>query len=149
MKKVSVITLFLLAVLCVSLLCACGSKEPDMKTVGTAVYNAIGDEQMANLPDGYVEDVMGIALDGYASRNAMANINNGNEYGIFCGKDASQTEELRAALEAYLVYRLDNDDSTSIKNAEVWTSGSYVMYAIVGNDIRPAVKDAFTSCFEG
>lgn len=150
MKKFSVRTLALIMALlmCVGVLCACGNKEPDSKAVATAIYQSIGDKGMLDVPDDYVTDIMGIELTGYASRNAMINIENGNEYGLFRGGNEEQTAQLKSALEIYIDYRLSTDDSDMIKNAEVWSEGNYVLYAFVSDDVRPAVKDAFLSCFD-
>ena len=41
------------------------------------------------------------------------------------------------------------DEKPKLDNAEVWTQGNYVMYAILGDSDRAAVKQAFQSCFEG
>ncbi len=116
--------------------------------VAKAIYESIGDKNMLDLPDDYITDVLGIELTGYASRNAMINIENGNEYGLFRGSNEEQTAQLKAALEMYIEYRLTIDDSDMIKNAEVWNEGNYVLYAFVSDDVRPAVKDAFLSCFD-
>ena len=150
MEKSSVRTLSLIMALlmCVCVLCACGNKEPDSMDVAKAIYESIGDKNMLDLPDDYITDVLGIELTGYASRNAMINIENGNEYGLFRGGNEEQTAQLKAALEMYIEYRLTIDDSDMIKNAEVWNEGNYVLYAFVSDDVRPAVKDAFLSCFD-
>ena len=150
MKRSSVRTLSLIMALlmCVCVLCACGNKEPDSMDVAKAIYESIGDKNMLDLPDDYITDVLGIELTGYASRNAMINIENGNEYGLFRGGNEEQTAQLKAALEMYIEYRLTIDDSDMIKNAEVWNEGNYVLYAFVSDDVRPAVKDAFLSCFD-
>lgn len=150
MKKSSVRTLALIMALlmCVGVLCACGDKEPDSKDVATAIYQSIGDKEMLDVPDDYVTDIMGIELTGYASRNAMINIENGNEYGLFRGSNEEQTAQLKSALEIYVDYRLSTDNSDMIKNAEVWSEDNYVLYAFVSDDVRPSVKDAFLSCFD-
>lgn len=101
---------------------------------------------------------MGIALDGYASRNTLISAvgTNINEYGIFLAKDAEQAAALKDALNKYLEYResvwMDEylpDEKPKLDCAEVWTQGNYVMYAILGESDRAAVKQAFQSCFEG
>lgn len=158
MKKLySIIALALL--LC--MLCACGqksAKEPDMQTVSDKVGAAIDASELSEIPDEYVESIMGIAADGYASRSAYISAvgTNINEYGIFLAKDSQQADELEAALDKYIEYRksvwMDEylpDEKPKLDNAEVWKQGSFVMYAILGDSDRSAVKQAFQSCFEG
>ena len=105
------------------------AKDPDMQTVADKVGAAIDISELSQVPDAYVENVMGIALDGYASRNTLISAvgTNINEYGIFLAKDADQAATIKAALDKYLEYR----------------------ESILGDSDRAAVKQAFESCFEG
>ncbi len=148
--------------LLICMLCACNSdksdKTPDMQTVADAVGKTIDLSEMSLLPDEYVESVMGIAPDGYVSRNTLRSAvgTNINEYGIFLAKDAEQADTLKAALEKYLEYLesvwMDEylpDEKPKLDNAEVWQQGNYVMYAILSDDARQAAHTAFQSCFEG
>ncbi len=158
MKKFAAL---LLIVFTVCLLCSCGgddsAKQPEMQDVATAVFNSIDTENMAQIPDGYVTNMMQIPLDGYASRNTIISTvgTNINEYGIFLGKDAEQAAELKAALEDYLEYReelwMDEylpQEKSKLFDAEIWTEGNYVMYAILDEAEREAAHSAFTGCFE-
>ncbi len=146
----------------VSILCACGSghsaKTPEMQDVADKVGAAIDISNLSQTPDAYVEDVMKIASDGYVIRNTLISGigTNIDEYGIFLGKDAEQAASLKAALETYLEYResvwMDEylpEEKPKLDNAEVWQQGNYVMYVILGDSDRAAVKAAFQSCFEG
>lgn len=148
--------------LLICMLCACSSghnaKAPDMQSVADKVGTTIDLSEMSQIPDGYVDGVMGIALDGYVSRNTLISAvgTNIDEYGIFLAKDAEQADTLQSALEKYLEYResvwMDEylpDEKPKLDNAEVWRQGNYVMYAILGDSDRAAVKAAFESCFEG
>lgn len=72
------------------------------------------------------------------------------------GHDADQAATIKAALDKYLEYResvwMDEylpDEKPKLDNAVVWRQGNYVMYAILGDSDRAAVKQAFESCFEG
>ena len=158
MKKLySIIALALL--LCV--LCACGqkaAKEPDMQTVSEKVAAAFDSSELSPIPDTYVESIMGITAEGYASFDAHISAvgTNINEYGIFLAKDSQQADELKAALDKYIEYRksvwMDEylpDEKPKLDKAEVWKQGNFVMYAILGDSDRGAVKQAFESCFEG
>ncbi len=158
MKKISAV---LLIVLSLCLLGACGGddvKDPGMEAVASAVFGSIDTEDMAQIPDTYVEGMMKIPLDGYVSRNAIISSTGTSidEYGIFQGKDEAQTAELKAALEDYLEYRMElwmdeylPEEKPKLANAEVWSEGNYVMYAILDDTEREAVYKAFTGCFEG
>ena len=146
----------------VCVLCACGSdktaKTPEMQDVADAVGAAMDISNLSQTPEAYVEDVMKIASDGYVIRNTLISGigTNIDEYGIFLGKDAEQAASLKAALETYLEYResvwMDEylpEEKPKLDNAEVWQQGNYVMYVILGDSDRAAVKAAFQSCFEG
>ncbi len=148
--------------LLVCMLCTCSTghnaKTPDIQTVADKVGATMDLSEMSQIPNAYVDSVMGIAPDGYVSRNTLISAvgTNINEYGIFLAKDAGQAETLKAALEKYLEYResvwMDEylpDEKPKLDNAEVWQQGNYVMYAILGDDARQAAHAAFQSCFEG
>lgn len=158
MKKFSIV---LLIVLSLCLLASCASdepKDPGMDAVASAVFSSIDTENMAQIPDSYVESMMQIAPDGYVSRNTLISAvgTNINEYGIFQGKDETQTAALKAALEDYLEYRQElwmdeylPQEKPKLDNAKVWVEGNYVMYAILGDEELDAAHTAFTGCFEG
>lgn len=158
MKKLAIAILIVLS-LC--LLGACGGdevKDPGMEAVSSAVFSSIDTENMAQIPDTYVENMMQIAPDSYVSRNTIISSvgTNINEYGIFQGKDEAQTDALKAALEEYLEYRQElwmdeylPQEKPKLDSAEVWVEGNYVMYAILGDAEREAAHTAFTGCFEG
>jgi hypothetical protein len=148
--------------LLVCMLCACSSgksaKTPEMQVVADAVGASIDISDMSQIPDEYVENIMGIALDGYVSRNTLMSAvgTNINEYGIFLAKDADQAKTIKDALNAYLEYResvwMDEylpDEKPKLDNAEVLQQGSYVMYTILSDADRDAVNAAFEGCFEG
>ncbi len=148
--------------LLVCMLCACSSgksaKTPEMQVVADAVGASIDISDMSQIPDEYVENIMGIALDGYVSRNTLMSAvgTNINEYGIFLAKDADQAKTIKDALNAYLEYResvwMDEylpDEKPKLDNAEVLQQGNYVMYTILSDADRDAVNAAFEGCFEG
>ena len=161
MKLRSMLLITLTLCLCAAALCA-GSgddvKDPGMEAVASAVFGSFDTENLAQIPDAYVENIMQIPLNGYVSRNTVISAvdTNIDEYGIFQGKDEAQTAELKAALENYLEYRQelwmdDNlpEEKLKLDSAEVWVEGNYVMYEILSDADREAVYSAFTGCFEG
>lgn len=160
MKRKIYSTAALLLLVCT--LCACSSgksaKTPEMQVVADAVGASIDISDMSQIPDEYVENIMGIALDGYVSRNTLMSAvgTNINEYGIFLAKDADQAKTIKDTLNAYLEYResvwMDEylpDEKPKLDNAEVLQQGSYVMYTILSDADRDAVNAAFEGCFEG
>ena len=90
--------------LLVCMLCACSTghnaKTPDIQTVADKVGATMDLSEMSQIPNAYVDSVMGIAPDGYVSRNTLISAvgTNINEYGIFLAKDAGQANTLKAAL---------------------------------------------------
>jgi hypothetical protein len=157
MKKIYSIAAIML-IIC--MLCACGTtaKVPDMQTVADAVGAAMDISEMSQTPDAYVENVMSISSDSYSIRNTLISHvgTNINEYGIFLATDEDNAKAINEALEAYLDYReslwMDEylpDEKPKLDNAEVWQQGNFVMYVILGDEDRAAVKSAFDSCFEG
>ena len=161
MKLRSMLLITLTLRLCAAALCACSGddvKDPGMEAVASAVFGSFDTENLAQIPDAYVENIMQIPLNGYVSRNTVISAvdTNIDEYGIFQGKDEAQTAELKAALENYLEYRQelwmdDNlpEEKLKLDSAEVWVEGNYVMYEILSDADREAVYSAFTGCFEG
>ena len=73
MKKLSS-AIALLLLIC--MLGGCSSpknaKDPDMQTVADKVGAAIDISELSQVPDAYVENVMGIALDGYAAATPLS-----------------------------------------------------------------------------
>ncbi len=148
--------------LLVCMLCACSSgksaKTPEMQAVADAVGASIDISDMSQIPDEYVENIMGIALDGYVSRNTLKSAvgTNINEYGIFLAKDADQAKTIKDALNAYLEFLESSwidaylsNEKPKLDNAEVLQQGNYVMYTILSDADRDAVNAAFEGCFEG
>lgn len=162
MKRISTsITAFILMT---CLLCGCsvskGSADPDMQDVADAVFAAsqINMDDMSQIPDDYVADIMQIDPTYYELRNTIISTIgiNLNEYGIFKATSKENADKIATALNEYIDYRQDAwmdgympDEKPKLDNAEVWQRGNYVMYAILSDDARTAVKSAFESCFEG
>ncbi|MDO4815579.1 MAG: DUF4358 domain-containing protein [Bacillota bacterium] len=159
MKKYIALILSLLTVLC--LCAACGhsgtavvSNDPGMDVISAAANGAVGNEDMQDIPDSYIQNTMKISADSYSE--CVAKISkvgtNIDEYGIFKTDDV---EAMKAALEDYLEYRemiwMDEylpTEHPKLQNAQVWVLGDYVMYAILDSDTISAAKTAFEGCFE-
>lgn len=149
------------AILLVCMLCSCSKPAdndhtPDMQAVADAVGAAMDISEMSQIPDSYVSGLMDIAPDSYVMRNTLISSvgTNINEYGIFQCAGEDEAETLEEALEEYLDYResvwMDEylpDEKPKLDDADVWTEGCFVMYAILNDTDREAVHNAFTGCF--
>ncbi len=148
--------------MCLAALAACGTDsgaaDPGFEAVAEAVKTAAGTEGMAEQSEDYIANMFKLDSGSYADALVMiANMGTTiDEYGIFHGSDAAQTEALQTAVNDYLQLRLDAwmpeympEEFPKLQNAKVWTEGNYVFYAILGEDAKTAVGDAFTGCFAG
>lgn len=152
-------------VLMACMLCGCGissddGNDPDMQDVADAVFTAsqVSMDNMSQIPEDYVADIIQVDPSYYEIRNTIISTvgTNIDEYGIFKATDKKNADKIASALNSYIEYRqdawMDNympDEKPKLDNAEVWQQGNYVMYVILGDDVRAAVKSAFESCFEG
>lgn len=155
MKRTIALLLVLTAFLC---LCACGSPgtgDPGMEKVSAAVAAAADNGNMQTIPDTYMQSLMNIDPSMYDE--AVTGISKVgtciDEYGVF---KTSDPDALTDALNAYLEFREEiwmveylPEEHPKLQNAEVWTVGSYVMYAILDADTMSAAEIAFKGCFEG
>lgn len=159
MRKAAFLTALALA-LCI-ILSACGSKaaaEPEMSEVVAAVEAVVPTDGMTELTGSYLENVFKLTEDKYADCYVMStNVGTSiDEFGIFKGADEAQAAELKAAVEAYLQFRLDSwmpeylpEEFPKLQSAKIWTDGSYVMYAILSDELLTAAGNAFEGCFKG
>lgn len=159
MKKAALLTALALA-LCI-ILSACGSEaaaEPEMSEVVAAVEAVVPTDGMVELTGSYLENVFKLTGEQYADCHVMStNVGTSiDEFGIFKGADEAQTAELKAAVEAYLQFRLDSwmpeylpEEFPKLQSAKIWTDGSYVMYAILSDELLTAAGNAFEGCFKG
>ena len=164
MKKTA---LLLALVLILSLLSACGGdsgstpaetvKDPGMDAVKSAVSACLENDEMMELDTSYIEALIKLSAEDYAECYAMRSSvgTNIDEYGIFRCSGAEQTAATADALKTYVQFLLDAwmqeylpEEFPKLQNAEVWTEGDYVVYAIVSDDVRGSMKDAFCASFE-
>lgn len=129
---------------------------PDMQAVADVVGASIDISEMSQIPDEYVSGLMGIAPTSYVMRNTLISAvgTNIDEYGIFQCETEDKADELEDILEDYLDYResvwMDEylpDEKPKLDDAEIWTEGCFVVYAILDDADRAAVEKAFTGCF--
>ena len=146
--------------MCLAALAACGTDsgaaDPGSEAVAEAVKAAAGTDGMAEQSVDYIANMFKLHSGSYADALVMiANMGTTiDEYGIFHGSDAAQTEALQTAVNDYLQLRLDAwmpeympEEFPKLQNAKVWAEGNYVFYAILGEDAKTAAGDAFTGCF--
>ena len=159
MKKHAALLLAL--AMCLSLLAACGggndAVDPGFDNVVAAVEGAVSTDGMAQMDANYIENMFKLITDDYEQALVMAtNVGTTiDEFGLFKGADSAQAEELHTAVNDYLKLRLDAwmpeylpDELPKLQNAQVWTSGNYVFYAILSEDAKTAASSAFEGCFE-
>lgn len=157
MKKISIV---ICLVLCVCSLAACGKKaeyEPEMSSLVAAIDTAIGnDGSMVAVDENYIKGSMKMDVSDYAGYTVKINAMGVNidEYGVFRGSDSAQAKAIKSAVETYLQMRKDTwmteympEEYPKLQDAEVWTEGNYVMYAILGGDAKTAASGAFTAGF--
>lgn len=157
MKK-NTISLVLCAVLMLYMLAACGGSSEYRDDVAVS---EIGDSfdailssgaDMKELSDTYITGSMKMDVSDYeeycvkvASKGITI-----DEYGIFKGEDAKNTEAIETAVNDYIQLRIDTwmseympEEFPKLENAEVKVCGNYVMYAILSDEEKTAVFDAF------
>lgn len=154
------VALILSAILCLSLLSACGSEapvDPGFDAVEAAVEAVVPTDGMAAQGSSYISNMFKLEEGDYEQCLVMVtNVGTSiDEFGLFKGSDATQAEALHTAVKDYLQFRLDAwmseylpDEFPKLQNAQVWTAGNYVFYAILGEDAKAAAGSAFEGCFE-
>lgn len=155
------VSMLLAAMLLLTLFAACGkaAAEPDMDTLVAGIDTAIGnDGTMSAVDENYIKGSMKMDVSDYEAYTVKINAKGANidEYGVFKGKDAAQAKEIKTAVENYLQMRKDTwvtaympEERPKLDAAQIWTEGSYVMYAILSDDAKTAASTAFTQSFEG
>ena len=132
--------------------CGGGSKNVAIDTVAAAVSNALGSSVSVTDADaGLIEGMMKLSASDYEDCVVKITVTGTSfdEYGIFKGKDATQAKNLESALQAYLKLKLDSDmgyqpqELPKLENAQVKSSGNYVMYCILDDAGRSAAISAF------
>lgn len=155
------IALLLALAMCLCALSACGggdTADPGFDKVAAAVEGAVSTDGMAQADEAYIENMFKLTGSDYEQCLVMlTNVGTTiDEFGIFKGADAAQTESLHKAVQDYLQLRLDAwmpeylpDEFPKLQNAKLWTEGNYVLYAILSEDAKTAVGSAFEGCFNG
>lgn len=154
------IALMLLLALCLGVLSGCGGSDtavdPGFDNVVSAIEAVVPTDGMAQMDSGYIENMFKLTADDYEqclvmSTNVGTTI---DEFGLFKGADSAQAEALHTAVQDYLQLRLDAwmpeylpEEFPKLQNAQLWTEGNYVFYAILSEDAKTAAGTAFSGCF--
>lgn len=137
------------------LLCSCGgspAKDVPVADIITAVDGVLGGgENLTQADAGLVEGYMKLSADDYADCAVKINSygTSFDEYGVFQAADGAQAKTIAGALEAYLQLKLETDmgyqpeELPKLENAEVKTSGNYVMYCVLDDAEKEAAFGAF------
>lgn len=159
MKKY--IALLLVLALCLGVFSACGSgsetANPGFDTVVAAIEGVVSTDGMAQMDADYIKNMFNLTTEDYEQCLVMStNVGTSiDEFGLFKGADSAQAESLRTAVNDYLQLRLDAwmpeylpEEFPKLQNAQLWTAGNYVFYAILSEDVKTTAGSAFEGCFE-
>lgn len=147
-KLVLIFTLMLLLTGCG------GGSNAKLEDVDKAVFAAIDTTVTFSERDAdYINYMIGIGEEQYAECTVKVGMygTSTDEYGIFKAEDSAGAKALATALESYLKslegdslrFSYTPEELPKVQNAEVTTQGSFVMYAILGEEARLAATEAF------
>lgn len=155
-KYVKAVSLVVIGVMALAMLCACGSSaasDVPVEDICSAVDTALAkQDKLVAVEENYIKGYMKMDVSDYDQYAVKINAYGANidEYGIFKSKDAAQTKEVKAAVEAYLQLRLDSwmdeympEEKPKLADAEIKTVGNYVMYCILSDSDKSAAFAAF------
>jgi hypothetical protein len=160
MKRKRTISLLLAALLLAAMLGACGSEtlEPELGDVVGRIDDALGGaDSMMAVNEDYVKGSMRMDVASYEGYTVKINAYGANvdEYGVFRAADENQAKEIKMAVEEYLQMRVDTwmeaympEEKPKVTSSEIVTEGNYVCYAILSEEQKADVFDAFRASFE-
>lgn len=153
----------LLLLLCLLLLlpAGCGKQawreDLTIEALTKVVERHLDGNSLAEMTSGYLSGSM--KLDPAMFADHMVKVNargvSIDEYGIFRARDAESVGEVREAVEGYLQRRMDQwmdeympEEKPKLEQAEIRECGLFVIYVIVGDDIRQPILDAFEAALK-
>ena len=156
MKKTLAIAVLCALALCLISGCGAEAAEPAFADVSAAIDTAVDTSSMTEADASYLKGMFGLEDGDYRDcRVLITGVGTTiDEIGLFCGRDAAQTAELKSAVTDYLQLRLDSwmpeyypEEYPKLQNARIYEEGNYVFYAILSDEGRDAALEAFESCF--
>ncbi|MGI6463785.1 MAG: DUF4358 domain-containing protein [Candidatus Scatomorpha sp.] len=156
------ILIFLMAALLLFGVSACGKKEvkdPGMEAIDGAIMKLMTSDgsQTVELDADYVSTIVKISSDEYVEMNcrkAAASLSM-DEWGIFKAKDEAARKNLETKLDAYLKARIESwmpeylpDQRPKIEKSELYVAGNYVIYMILSEEHKDAVKAELDPLFK-
>lgn len=163
MKTIRKTVLMLCAVTMIASLAACGGSSSKVrddvaaKDVSEAVAAVLTKDSLVTAPDSYISGSMKMDMSGYKGYDVKINSKGVNidEYGVFQGKDAAQTAEIKKAVADYLQRYKDRwvpeympGERPKLDSSEIKVEGNYVMYAILSDDDKTAAFGAFEKALQ-
>ena len=159
MKRILFLALAVLLLLGVS---ACGKKEvkdPGMEAVDSAIMKLMTSDgsQTVALDADYVSTIIKITSDEYVEMNCHKNAVSlsMDEWGIFKAADEAARKNLESKLNAYLKARVESwmpeylpDQRPKIEKSELYVAGNYVIYMILSEEHKEAVKAELDPLFK-
>ena len=148
---------FLLALAALLSLTACGGKtawrsDVPVSALCEAVEKHLDGGSLAAMTESYVKGNMKMDTALFAEWTVKINAYGANvdEYGVFKARDEKGVAAVKQAAEDYLKLRRDTwmeeympEEKPKLTKAEVKVCGLYVIYAIVGDDVRKPILDDF------
>lgn len=129
-----------------------------MAELSGAVEAYLDAGSLAQMQESYLTGPMKLDTALFADYVVKINAYGANidEYGIFKAPDAASVDSVKQAVEGYLQLRRDTwmeeympEEKPKLTQAEIRVAGQYVMYAIVSDDARKPVLDAFENALKG
>lgn len=159
MKRTIVLLIAVLLLMGVS---ACGSKaikDPGLENIDSALMKLLSSEEnkALSLDENYVSNIIKLGKEEYAGmscRKSSAGLSM-DEWGIFKAENESACKNLEKKLDAYLKARIESwmpeylpEEFPKIQKSELYKAGNYVIYMILGEESKGAVKAELDSLFK-
>ncbi len=159
MKRILILVLTVLLLLGVS---ACGKKaaaDPGMEAIDSAIMKLMTADgsQTVSLDTDYVGNIIKLSSDEYAEMKCYKNAVSlsMDEWGIFKAADEAARKNLESKLGAYLRARIESwmpeylpDQFPKIEKSELYVAGNYVIYMILSEEHKEAVKAELDPLFK-
>ena len=132
--------------------------DVSMADLSAAVEEHLDAASLAEMQESYLTGPMKLDTAIFADYVVKINAYGANidEYGIFKAPDEAGVDAVKQAVEGYLQLRKDTwmeeympEEKPKLTQAEIRVAGQYVMYAIVADDVRSPILNAFENALKG